>query len=71
MTFEKRNLAETDLARKLQAAGVNVQLSTNWMRVSPSVYNICKTSSRSSTFFRSAQNNEGSAYNNCRGGRPA
>jgi selenocysteine lyase/cysteine desulfurase len=39
VTFAKRNLVDTDIPRKLQAAGVNVRLSTHWMRVSPSVYN--------------------------------
>ncbi len=39
VTFAKRNLADTDIPRRLQDAKVNVRLSTHWMRVSPSVYN--------------------------------
>jgi selenocysteine lyase/cysteine desulfurase len=39
VTFVKQNLAQTEIPRKLQAARVNVRLSTHWMRLSPSVYN--------------------------------
>jgi len=39
VTFARRNLADTDIPRRLHAAKVNVRLSTHWMRVSPSVYN--------------------------------
>ena len=39
VTFAKQNLAQTEIPRKLQAARVNVRLSTHWMRLSPSVYN--------------------------------
>jgi len=39
VTFAKQNIAQTDIARKLQAGKVNVRLSTHWMRLSPSVYN--------------------------------
>ena len=39
VTFFKPDLAQTDVPRKLQGAGVNVRLSTHWMRLSPSVYN--------------------------------
>ena len=39
VTFAMPNLAETNIPRKLQAARVNVRLSTHWMRLSPSVYN--------------------------------
>jgi selenocysteine lyase/cysteine desulfurase len=39
VTFARPNLAQTEIPRKLQAARVNVRLSTHWMRLSPSVYN--------------------------------
>ena len=39
VTFSKPNLAATDVPRELLAARVNVRLSTQWMRLSPSVYN--------------------------------
>ena len=39
VTFAKQNLAQTEIPRKLQAARINVRLSTHWMRLSPSVYN--------------------------------
>ena len=39
ITFAKRNVESSDIPRKLQAAKVNVRFSTNWMRLSPSVYN--------------------------------
>ena len=39
VTFAKQNIAQTEIPRKLQAARVNVRLSTHWMRLSPSVYN--------------------------------
>jgi len=39
VTFARRDLAKSDLPRKLQAANVNVRIGSDWMRVSPSVYN--------------------------------
>jgi len=39
VTFAKTNIGQGDVPRKLQAGRVNVRLSTNWMRLSPSVYN--------------------------------
>ena len=39
VTFAKANVGQSDLARRLQAARVNVRMSTHWMRLSPSVYN--------------------------------
>jgi selenocysteine lyase/cysteine desulfurase len=39
VTFAKTNVGQSDLARRLQAARVNVRMSTHWMRLSPSVYN--------------------------------
>jgi|SRR5215471_5621923 len=39
VTFVKPNLAAGEIPRKLQAANVNVRIGTDWMRVSPSVYN--------------------------------
>lgn len=42
ITFAKRDLAASGLPERLQAAGVNVRLSTHWMRLSPSVYNDMK-----------------------------
>jgi selenocysteine lyase/cysteine desulfurase len=42
ITFAKRNVSQSELPRKLQAAKVNVRFSTHWMRLSPSVYNDMK-----------------------------
>jgi selenocysteine lyase/cysteine desulfurase len=39
VTFAKTGVGQSDLPKRLQAAKVNVRLSTNWMRLSPSVYN--------------------------------
>lgn len=39
VTFVKPNLSTSDIPRKLQVASVNVRIGTDWMRVSPSVYN--------------------------------
>jgi selenocysteine lyase/cysteine desulfurase len=39
VTFARPNLTQTGIPRKLQAANVNVRVSTHWMRLSPSVYN--------------------------------
>ena len=39
VTFAMHNLTETDIPKRLQAARVNVRLSTHWMRLSPSIYN--------------------------------
>jgi selenocysteine lyase/cysteine desulfurase len=39
ITFGKANVGTSDLPGKLQAAKVNVRISTHWMRLSPSIYN--------------------------------
>lgn len=39
VTFARTGLLESDVPRKLAAAGVQVRLASNWMRISPSVYN--------------------------------
>jgi selenocysteine lyase/cysteine desulfurase len=39
VTFVRNGLLESDIPRRLAAAGVQVRLASNWMRVSPSVYN--------------------------------
>jgi selenocysteine lyase/cysteine desulfurase len=39
ITFARRNLADSAVPRRLQAARVNVRLAQHWMRISPSVYN--------------------------------
>lgn len=39
VTFARHNLTQTDIPKRLQAARVNVRLSTHWMRLSPSIYN--------------------------------
>ena len=38
-TFTKKGLANSDVAKRLAAAKINVRLSSTWLRVSPSVYN--------------------------------
>jgi selenocysteine lyase/cysteine desulfurase len=39
VTFVKTGVYETDLPKKLEASKVNIRLSRNWIRLSPSVYN--------------------------------
>jgi selenocysteine lyase/cysteine desulfurase len=39
VTFAKKDVGRSDLPRRLQAARINVRFSTNWMRLSPSIYN--------------------------------
>ncbi len=39
ITFTKRGLAESDVAKRLAAAKINLRLTPHWLRVSPSVYN--------------------------------
>lgn len=39
VTFAKTGVGQSDLPKRMQAAKVNVRFSTNWMRLSPSVYN--------------------------------
>jgi selenocysteine lyase/cysteine desulfurase len=39
VTFVRRNLADSDVPKRLMAARVNVRLAQHWMRLSPSVYN--------------------------------
>jgi selenocysteine lyase/cysteine desulfurase len=39
VTFARALLLESDIPRRLAAAQVQVRLASNWMRVSPSVYN--------------------------------
>ena len=39
VTFARRDLASSDVPRKLQAARINVRVAPHWMRISPSVYN--------------------------------
>jgi len=39
LTFAKKDVYKSGLPEKLQAAGVNVRFSHDWMRLSPSVYN--------------------------------
>ena len=39
VTFARTGLLESDIPRRLAAAQVQVRLASNWMRVSPSVYN--------------------------------
>jgi selenocysteine lyase/cysteine desulfurase len=39
VTFPRKDLAQTDVPSRLQAARINVRLSRHWMRLSPSIYN--------------------------------
>lgn len=39
VTFARRNVADSDVPKRLLAAKVNVRVAQNWLRVSPSVYN--------------------------------
>jgi selenocysteine lyase/cysteine desulfurase len=39
ITFARAGLAASDIPAKLTRAKVNVRVATNWMRVSPSIYN--------------------------------
>jgi selenocysteine lyase/cysteine desulfurase len=39
VSFARKGLAESDVARRLTMAKVNVRLGRDWMRLSPSVYN--------------------------------
>jgi selenocysteine lyase/cysteine desulfurase len=39
VTFARKGLLESDIPKRLAAAGVQVRLASNWMRISPSVYN--------------------------------
>ena len=39
VTFARENVGESDVARRLAAAKINVRLARHWMRLSPSVYN--------------------------------
>ena len=39
VTFVRTGLLESDIPRRLAAAQVQVRLASNWMRISPSVYN--------------------------------
>ena len=39
VTFAKKDIGQSEIARKLQAGKINVRLAANWLRLSPSVYN--------------------------------
>lgn len=39
VTFARRDLATSDVPKRLEAARINVRLAQHWMRISPSVYN--------------------------------
>jgi len=39
VTFARQGLLESDIPKRLAAAGVQVRLASHWMRISPSVYN--------------------------------
>lgn len=39
VTFAKKDIHLSEIPKKLQAARVNVRISRNWLRLSPSVYN--------------------------------
>lgn len=39
VTFARKNVADSDVPKRLLAAKVNVRVAQHWLRVSPSVYN--------------------------------
>lgn len=39
VTFARQGLLDSDVPRRLAAAKINVRVASNWMRISPSVYN--------------------------------